>query len=287
MNTVIDEAFDILDRAYLDHKPIAVVGMYSSGDDSGATAAVLDAWGRARSVLVRYAHINTGIGIEESRQHARDVAAARNWMFSEWRTDPAHYIRMVTGQERHRSVPGGFPGAALHSMYYRELKDRRVDDLMRSLKRGHPRTARVMLVSGIRRQESRRRMGYEQEVNRRFSQVWANPLLNATKDHCLDLIEWAGMPRNPASRTIHMSGECLCGSMSAKDGEELREIRFWFPRTAAYIDEIAAQVQAAGYPWGWDEERPAWFDAVQRGQTWLGEEFMPMCVGCQARLEAA
>lgn len=274
------EAADILDRAYAAHTPIAVVGMYSSGDDSGAAMLALEHWSRLRGVPFQVAHINTGIGIEESREHARAVAAVRGWRFSEWRTNPAHYVRMVTGQERHRSVPGGFPGGALHSMYYRELKDRRVADLMRHLKRGAPRRARVMLVSGIRRQESRRRMGYANEVNKQRAQVWVNPLLYRTKDDCLDLMELGNLPRNPASRTIHMSGECLCGAMNAPG--ELAEIRWWFPRTAAYLDEIAAQVRAAGYPWGWDEERPAWYDALSAGQVPLFD-FMPLCVGCEAR----
>jgi 3'-phosphoadenosine 5'-phosphosulfate sulfotransferase (PAPS reductase)/FAD synthetase len=249
-------AFDILDRAYAQHTPIAVVGMYSSGDDSAATMVVLESWSKARSVPFSVVHINTGIGIEHSRVHARQVATARQWAFTEAATPPNHYVRMVTGQERHRSVPGGFPGAPLHAMYYRELKDRRVADVLRNLKRHAKRNDRVMLVSGIRQQESTRRMGYATEINKQRAQVWVNPLFYQTKDDCLDLIEWANIPRNPASQTIHMSGECLCGAMNSPG--ELVEIRFWFPETAAYLDTIAAQVRAAGFNWGWDEPRPRW-----------------------------
>lgn len=279
MDHTLQQAFDILDRARATYKPIAVVGMYSSGDDSGATMIALEAWARARNVPFQVAHINTGIGIEASRVHARAVAAARGWTFSEWRTDPAHYIRMVTGRERHRSIPGGFPGGALHSLYYRELKDRRVADLMRHIKRGAARRDRVMLISGIRKQESRRRMGYANEINKQRAQVWTNPLLHASRDDCLDLMELGNLPRNPASRTIHMSGECLCGSMNSPG--ELAEIRFWFPETAAYIDEITVQVIAAGYPWAWDAPN-ALRDAVRAGQAPLFD-FMPLCVGCEAR----
>ncbi len=52
------------------------------------------------------------------------------------------------------------------------------------------------------------------------------------------------------------------------------------------LDEIARQVEAAGYPWAWDEAPPDWFLAQQRGQMDLFD-FMPLCVGCQARKEAA
>lgn len=278
----LKQAFEILDRAYADHKPIAVVGMYSSGDDSGAVMIALELWSKARGIPFQVAHINTGIGIEASRAHARQVATDRHWNFSEWKTNPAHYISMVTGQERNRSVPGGFPGGALHSMYYRELKERRVADLMRHLKAGASRNDQVMLISGIRRQESKRRMGYENEVNKEKARIWVNPLLHAVKDDCLDLMELGGIPRNPASKTIHMSGECLCGAMNSPG--ELAEIRFWFPDTAAQIDRITEQVISAGYPWGWDEKRPKWFDQLGQGQAPLFD-FMPLCVGCAARQE--
>lgn len=293
----LKQAFDILDRAWdgahvirrrkgkviARIAPAGVVGMYSSGDDSGAVMITLELWSKARGIPFEVAHINTGIGIEASRAHARQVATDRTWRFSEWKTDPTHYVRMVTGQERRRSVPGGFPGAPLHSMYYRELKDRRVADLMRHIKRAAPRSAQVLLVSGIRREESKRRMGYANEINKQHAQIWVNPLLHATKDDCLDLMEFGNLPRNPASQTIHMSGECLCGAMNSPG--ELAEIRFWFPDTAAQIDRISEQVIAAGYPWGWDEERPSWFDALARGQAPLFD-FMPLCVGCQARRAA-
>ena len=284
MKDKLQEAFDIMDRAYADHNPVAVVGLFSGGNDSLAVERVLELWSAARGVAFKVAHINTGIGVEETRQFVRQTAADRAWDFYEFKTDPAHYIRMVTGQELHRSIPGGFPGAPLHSMYYRELKDRRVDELMRLMKQGHKRSARVMLVSGIRRQESRRRMGYASAINRRSGQVWVNPCLNWSADDVLDLRDLHKLPRSPVSAALHMSGECLCGAMNQPG--EMAEIRFWFPKTAVYLDDISTQVQQAGYPWGWDEERPEWFDAERAGQTWLGDEFMPLCVGCQARRAA-
>lgn len=280
MNPILDQAFEILDRAWLTWKPIAVVGMYSSGDDSAATMVALEAWAQARSLSFRVAHINTGIGIEASRQHARDVAAARAWTFREWCTPPQHYVNMVTGKEKQRSIPGGFPGGALHTVYYRELKDRRVADMMRLLKGGGRDHRKVMLVSGIRQQESQRRMGYAAEINKQRAQIWVNPLFYATKADCLDLIELGGLPRNPANQLIHMSGECLCGSMNSPG--ELDEIRFWFPDTAEYIDQITAQVYAAGFRWAWDAPNRV-RNRVRSGQIELPDLFMPLCVGCAAR----
>lgn len=234
---------------------------------------------------------------------------------------------MVTGQETHRSVPGGFPGPALHSMYYRELKDRRVEELIRLMKQGQPRTATVMLVSGIRRSESKRRMGYATPINKRGSQVWVNPCLNWSADDVYDLRDLHNLPQSPVSAVLHRSGECLCGSMA--DEGELEETAYWFPKTGAYLQWIAEQVYAAGFTWPWDQGPPEWRivpgmtaeawislprdvqigwlqwaqgeasdgwqgsdwanlppklrnrlrAAARRGQT----DFMPLCVGCEAR----
>lgn len=255
------EAFDILDEAHGRHKPAHVVGMFSGGNDSLVTVWTLSLWAKARGVPFVVAHINTGIGVEETRLHVRQTVPAMGWKLLEFKTDPAHYVRMVTGQERHRSIPGGFPGPTLHSMYYRELKDRRVDELLRTLKAGGNRMDQVMLVTGIRRSESQRRMGYATPINKHRAQVWVNPLINWQTDHLLDVRDAARLPVSPVSNTLHMSGECLCGAMNHPGEYDL--IRFFYPKTADYIDQIAAQARAAGYPWPWDVEgRPEYVGLI-------------------------
>ena len=252
----LKEAFYILDQAQDQFKPISVVGMYSGGNDSLAVARILEIWSAMRNVPFHVAHINTGIGIDETRMHVRATARDRNWSFYEFSTPPDHYIRMVTGQERHRSVPGGFPGAPLHSIYYRDLKDRRVEEMMRCLKQGHKRTEKVMLVSGIRRQESRRRMGYASAINTRGSQIWVNPCLNWSANDVYDLRDLHKLPQSPVSALLHRSGECLCGAMA--DEGEYEEVCYWFPKTGAYLRKITEQVHAAGFLWNWDQGPPEW-----------------------------
>ena len=68
------------------------------------------------------------------------------------------------------------------------------------------------------------------------------------------------VPVNEVSDLIHMSGECLCGAFAKPD--ELEEIRQWFPDTAAEIDSLQAEVEAAGWKapysrWGHGNGRPS------------------------------
>jgi len=59
------------------------------------------------------------------------------------------------------------------------------------------------------------------------------------------------VPRSPVADKIHKSGECLCGAFARPD--ELKEIEFWYPETAAYIKSMEAEALAMGkkFPyWG-------------------------------------
>ncbi|HEU5013921.1 MAG TPA: phosphoadenosine phosphosulfate reductase family protein [Roseiflexaceae bacterium] len=280
----IRAAYDLLDQAYTAHTPVAIVGLFSGGNDSLVTMHVLSRWAATRSVAFSVAHINTGIGIEATRVFVRETCAAFGWTLREYKTDPARYVELVTGRHGYRNIPGGFPGAPLHSMYYRELKDRQVAALMRDMKRGHARNARVVLVSGIRQQESRRRMGRQYAIYKEKARIWVAPLFGWNTEQLLDYRDAERLPRNQVSDCLHMSGECLCGAMNSPG--ELAEIRFWFPETAAQLDAIAEQVQAAGYPWGWDEKRPDWYDKVKQGQQ-MFDGFEPLCSSCQWRQEEA
>lgn len=84
----LKEAFDTLDQAHSQYRPVAVVGMYSGGNDSLAIVRVLEIWSVMRGVPFHVAHINTGIGIDETRQHVRATAVARDWRFHEFCTPP-------------------------------------------------------------------------------------------------------------------------------------------------------------------------------------------------------
>lgn len=254
----VADAQRIIQDAIAAHGPFAgVFACYSGGDDSLvsthiAMQAVPDA-----TVL----HINTGIGIEATREHVRSVAADAGWRFIEERT-PESYDDIV--------IEHGFPGPGQHGKMYVLLKQRAIDAVVRTAKR--ERRDRVLFIAGIRRGESKRRAEapeHHREPGR--SRVWASPLANWTKDDVLAYIAKHDLPRNPVSRALCMSGECLCGSF-AKPGE-LAEIESVCPATARRIRDLEARVRAAGHAWGW-EDSPARSKGTPGG---------PLCSGCVGR----
>ncbi len=259
--------------------------------------------------VIKVVHLNTGIGIEETRQYVRQMALWQGWPLVEY-TTPIRYEDIV---KKH-----GFPGPDAHRYMYIQLKERAIAALMRdhtlrrscwrdllvtmlrqsyampiqyqqmlyaALLQAYPlfraeSRRKVLLVTGVRRQESARRMGHVQAEHIEGRRVWLAPLLNWTKDDVLTYTEFADLPPNPVVETLHLSGECLCGAF-AHPGE-LEEICFWYPETGKRIKELEAIVRGEGFPWGWEEAPPAWWNEMRRGQDVL-PGFSPLCSSCQAR----
>jgi 3'-phosphoadenosine 5'-phosphosulfate sulfotransferase (PAPS reductase)/FAD synthetase len=172
----------------------------------------------------------------------------------------------------------GFPGPGQHGTMYIRLKERPLDALVRSQKRH--RRDRLILSTGARSSESKRRIGHVQPMRRDGVKVWVNPLHDWLKFECLDLIAALGIPRNPVVELIHMSGECLCGAF-AEPGE-LNEIALWYPQTATHIRQLEAAVAAAGIAackWG---ERPPTKGRTRRDSAGRVSE---LCQQCELRFE--
>jgi 3'-phosphoadenosine 5'-phosphosulfate sulfotransferase (PAPS reductase)/FAD synthetase len=247
LHRLIDESRTILTEAVQTHvlddgrRLAATVVLFSGGNDSTALAHLfMDQADYA-------AHINTGIGIERTRQFVRDTC--RGWglpLIEESPPPGSTYEELVTAQ--------GFPGPAHHFKMYQRLKERGLRNVRRQLV-SNPRRERVVFLAGRRRDESRRRQDIP-TVEREGSVVWVSPLANWT---ALDLNTYRSItdvPRNEVADLIHMSGECLCGAF-AKPGE-LDEIGFWFPEVKEQINELERKVAAAGHArcqWGWGAYR--------------------------------
>jgi 3'-phosphoadenosine 5'-phosphosulfate sulfotransferase (PAPS reductase)/FAD synthetase len=260
----IVEARAILSAAVKEHQPREIFALFSGGYDSLVVAHLLSQF--ASSVGI--AHFNTGIGIEETREYARQTCKSRDWPLVE-KVTPESYEDLV--------LERGFPGPAHHWKMYCRLKDRSVEALVREYKQG--RVDRIMLVTGIRRQESRKRMGYKDAVNRRGAQVWVNPLLNWSKFHIHAYKARYDLPDNRVVEVLHMSGECLCGAYAHKG--ELAEIKLWFPETGSYIESLERKVRAAGHNWGWEEPPP--LVRIDKHPDQRGLFDMPLCTNCEAK----
>lgn len=262
------DAVDLLDAVAEEHGASAVWSMFSGGDDSLATAIVTSRAKLFRGCL----HIDTGIGIPETQAFVRETCKQQGWPLRVYRAADQGQSYDALVMER------GFPGPAMHFKMYCRLKER----ALRAFVRDHKTHARdrLILSTGIRRDESQRRMGRTQQVSRDGVKVWANGLYEWSKFDCLDTIARAGVRRNPVVELLHMSGECLCGSFAKPD--ELKEIAIWYPETAARIRSLEAAVKASGQKacvWGVRPPRERKRQPAVRDSA--GRRVGPLCQQCE------
>lgn len=245
---LVEQSRDILDLAIEKHIThdgrlvAATVVLFSGGNDSTTLAHMF------RDDVDYFAHANTTIGIEKTREFVRNVS-------EEWGV-PLLERMPPREQDRYRAqvLRDGFPGPAWHARMYTRLKERALDQIRREIVT-NPYKERVVFIAGRRRTESQRRANIPQ-AERRGSVVWVSPLVNWTK---LDLTTYRLMagdvPANEVSDLIHMSGECLCGSF-ASPGEHA-EIAYWFPEVAEQIAALEAEIADRDdipnhrKQWGW------------------------------------
>ena len=164
----------------------------------------------------------------------------------------------------------------MHYITYHRLKSERLQNLQRDYsKRGE----RLLLVSGVRSQESERRMlgvgKFEHQAPRSPTKrlAWVNPIVHWTSFEMNTYRSAFGVPISPVADKIHKSGECLCGTF-AREGD-LKEIEFWYPETAAYIKSLQDEAKALGkkFPyWGHREgkgQQPQGHFAQIAYSTWM------------------
>ena len=287
MKQKINDAHRIIDEAIEKYEPSYIYTALSGGNDSmAATTLASDFLGERLDGVV---HINTGIGIKETGEFVREQCSLNNWKLHEYKAeentnskgepDPVLYRDMV--------LEWGFPGPNMHRVMYRMLKRQALYRMCRD------HDGQVMLISGIHKSESSRRMRLTNKYSLYDRVVWCAPCFEWSGNDFYDYREGREIPQNPVSKLLGMSGECLCGAFAHKG--ELALIRLVSPRTADRIEALQKEVIAAGFPWGWEESPPSWWIARNRaenaGQIDAFDEerddtlkelvFMPLCVGCE------
>tara|TARA_R100000306_G_C4350741_1_gene129998 strand:+ start:60 stop:911 length:852 start_codon:yes stop_codon:yes gene_type:complete len=240
---LVEEALNILMEAKELYKPVKTLVLTSGGNDSTTLMHLV------RPYVDAAVHIKTGIGIPETSEFVREVTASFGLELIELVTPPEVYRDIVLGETRK-----GFPGPNMHYITYHRLKAERIRNLQRDhSKRGE----RLLLVSGVRSQESQRRMlgvgkfEHQAPTSTATRCAWANPLIHWTSYEMSNYRRAFQVPRSPVADKIHKSGECLCGAFATRD--DLKELELWYPETADYIKSMEAEALAMGkkFPyWG-------------------------------------
>jgi 3'-phosphoadenosine 5'-phosphosulfate sulfotransferase (PAPS reductase)/FAD synthetase len=248
----------VLDEAIAKYKPVAILGLFSGGHDSLTAVHVAS----RHPAFTAAVHINTGIGVPQTRDFVNETCGRQQWLLFEYRAKEdcgQDYVDIVREH--------GFPGPAQHSKMYIRLKERALRVCIKEFKAGHSRRDCVLLVSGVRFQESERRMGYKEPITKDGSKIWVNIINDWSKADCSSYIAGNNIPRSPVVDLIHKSGECLCGAF-AKPGE-FKELAFWYPEVATWIENMPTP---NGKCWGWGAT------AERKKRKAPG----PMCEGCVA-----
>jgi DNA (cytosine-5)-methyltransferase 1 len=168
-------------------------------------------------------------------------------------------------------------------MFYGRLKDRPLSYF------GHQRKAegvqRVLLASGVRNDESVRRMkvhGARARTHYDSSNGlwWTNPIFWANDREKAAFIERYEVPKSRASQLIQMSGECLCGAM-ANPGD-VRLLQRYYPSMWREIEFYQWFARKVGKHCEWGVTPKAVGGQAQEAQRWK-----PLCTGCLADIGLA
>jgi len=262
-------ALSIVTSAIDLYAPSHVLGLFSGGHDSLCACHVASRHPRFDGCV----HINTGIGVEETREFVRDTCRQYGWPLKEY-LPPDSYESLVVDQ--------GFPGPAHHWKMYQRLKERCLRAVLRE-HQGVTRRSKVAFISGRRRQESQRRMANCNDAIQvgptpSARAIWVNPLVDWTASDKARYMRANDLPTNRVVELLCMSGECLCGAF-AEPGE-LEMIRAFYPAAAAEIDRIAAKVKAAGKHCIWGTRPPG-----TRNKPAANQRELPLCWSCSAKRE--
>lgn len=271
---MIEDAHRILNQAFNDHDISHAFILTSGGNDSVVPLHLFKDDPRITGAV----HIDTGIRVPETEDHVKATCELFGLPLKIYRAmentkadgtpDPKCYEDIVKKY--------GFPGPSQHLIMYTNLKERQVERLMREHRDGN---RRVALITGVRKSESRRRMGNVEEIQRRGRQLWVAPITN-WDDMAMDIYRTHhNLPISPVSKNLGMSGECLCGAY-AKPGE-LDRLREFYPKTAAYIESIE---ESSNCPWGWEGKPTKAQAKMMRDMSDPGN--MPLCTSCISKGKA-
>lgn len=279
------EGLKVINEAHTLYSPSHVFALFSGGHDSLSATAITAKHPRFTAAV----HINTGIGIKETREFVRETCRDEGWPLLEYHPPISYRDYLLkwgwrgntTGEPNPRTSLG-FPGPGMHDSVYVRLKERCIDALIRDHKQ--ERRGRILLCTGMRSAESDRRMqNIDEPIERHGARVWVNPIHDWSKIDCNRFIEAEGLSRNPVVDALHMSGECLCGSFG-RAAEERAQLALWAPEADAEISELEREVREAGiwYATRWAHRplTPILEDQLDiDGQTVR----MRMCQSCEAR----
>jgi len=164
-------------------------------------------------------YLDTTIGITENREYIEDLCDRYNWQLWTLRTQE-NYEELVRKY--------GFPGPAKHQMAYAALKERQLRKLGSIAED-------PVFYTGIRRHESRRRMGNAEYEQEQHGALWKSEIIDWTIQDVKEYIDEHDIPESPLWDKGHFK-DCGCGAYGTP--EELLELEANHPEIYEEIREL-------------------------------------------------
>ena len=252
---ITNKILDLANELY--PSTIARFSLFSGGSDS---VVCLDV---TRNHIDHVVHINTGIGIEDTRIFVRNTCKSYDLnLIEELPPSGCSYEEII--------MQYGFPGPSQHYLMYNRLKQR----ALRQVRNRYIKNVKkdiVQFYTGVRYSESSRRKRTTDDIMKEGSIVWVAPIAHWNNKNMSEYKLKNNLPINEVSKNLHMSGECLCGAFS-KPGE-LEQIRFFYPEMAKYIEDLEKKVMDSGI------ERCKWENEPYKKKKKVKESGI-LCTSC-------
>jgi len=290
---LIAESHWIIDRAFNEQFPSAMLPLYSGGNDSGCSCHVASLHPKFGGKVFT---INTRIGAFRTKLHQRAVCRQFGWEQVVGRSK-----KTIEQFVRERGVPG--PGR--HSWIYQRIKDHVIKAWVQQHKQpGRP----VALLTGCRQAESTRRLGNARPIKRGQSlgddgtlhgpyELWVGPIVYWTTRDKIAYCKHFDIPWNPFSASLGMSLECCCGAFAdRKDfggpADELELIRQYAPDVYKKIRILERIAKESGKHdvWGTPPKNADGSLADEPNEPTLFDDeegLPPLCQSCGAKYHAS
>lgn len=263
----------LIESTKAEQRTVASVCLCSGGHDSVVLAH------RCQEHYDSLAFIDTGTALPGVRTFVEEFAAWLDKPLLVLEAGDA-YRRLVLGTHKLNPPPDwrpyGFPGPAGHNLAYDLLKECQLRRLRAQLQADHLRQ-RVLMLSGIRRSESKRRKA-RPAMSRHGAIVFVSPLIDWDNGQMRAYRDQHRLPESDVSALLHRSGECNCGAFAPHGEREMLRSLWpsWFEQTIASLEREAESAGIRSCVWGRATE--AVLDVGDEAKR-------PLCSSCQLQLD--
>lgn len=254
--------------------------LFSGGNDSLTVGCITKEVGRIDYAI----HCDTGTAIPEVLLFCREHCIENN-------------IPLIVERPKLKDtfetyvLEYGFPGKnnVQHFEMYKRLKDHSLQRAISQIRNGKN-IGKVVLISGARKSESKRRMGTAVNIKEQGNIIWVNAINEWNAEDCIEYLESRNIKQSPVVKVLGRSGECNCGVYADRE-TELPLIKQHYPALYHTMMILENKVKEK-FPWGWGEEVAHGWIEYQRGARflpglepdWVNE--MNMCTMCINRLNS-